>query len=439
MAGFWSTVSSTIYFPAIPTVSSYFNISSGIANLSVVAYLFFQGIVPTFSSNAADTVGRRPMILLSLLIYVAACIGLARSNAYWLLTVLRCVQAAGIGPVISISSGIAGDVCTAAERGGFVGMVGGMQLTGNAFGGLLGSGLISSYGWRGIFVFCAIGSGVTLVVISLVLPETLRQMVGNGSIKPQSVVNIPPIFVFKRLRRGWTNQIESLGPRKNLDVLAPFKILFNYQTLCVLFAPAVKFAVWSMALTSLTVLEGDGYNYTVLKVGYIYLPQGVTCLLGSLITGRLLNWSYRRSKNLHDEKYKEVPEHERPVFNSLRSRLYVCFVPSVMQFTGMIIYGWCLQFKMNISSIIISTCLISFSSSAAISTVSTVLVDMNPHHASAGVSLINLTRCWMAALCMGVLSNMTAAMGLGGTYTFWAAVGLLADTLMFYVAWYKTR
>lgn len=57
LIGFWSTISSPIYFPALPTLTSYFHTSSSIMNISVVAYLIFQGIAPTISSNLADTFG----------------------------------------------------------------------------------------------------------------------------------------------------------------------------------------------------------------------------------------------------------------------------------------------------------------------------------------------------------------------------------------------
>ena len=160
--GFWSTISSPIYFPALPTLTEYFHTTSSVMNISVVAYLVFQGIAPTVSSNLADTFGRRPVILASLIIFCASCIALSQTNVYWLLALLRCIQAAGIAPVISISSGVAGDVCTRATRGGMVGAVSGLQLVGNGIGGLVGAALITGFNtWRSIFIF------LTIEVVSL--------------------------------------------------------------------------------------------------------------------------------------------------------------------------------------------------------------------------------------------------------------------------------
>lgn len=435
--GFWSTFSSPIYFPALPTISEEFHLTSSVTDLSVVAYLVFQGIAPTFSGNFADTLGRRPVIMASMLIFIAANIAISQTNVYWLLTFLRCVQAIGIAPTIAISLGVSGDICTAADRGGFVGTVSGLQLTGNAFGGLVGAALISGFGWRGIFVFLAIGSGVTLIIISFILPETVRTIVGNGSVPAKSFLNYLPIFLLNHYKKRLTNDVSTLSPKKKLDLLAPFKILVHKETICVLFPAGIQFASWTMVLTSLTLLEGDGYNYSVLKVGFIYLPQGVTCFIGSILTGKCLDMMYRYRKNQHDLKYHDVKH--KPKFNALKARIIVSIPPIIMSFVGLVIFGWCLQFKKNISSIIISTCLVSFSSTALISICTTIIVDLHPSKGSTSASLMNLVRCLLAALGTGVLSKMTKAMGLGGCYTFWAAMGLFSDLLLLVVLILKRK
>lgn len=430
LIGFWSTLSSPIYFPALPTISEKFDISAGVTDLSVVAYLVFQGVMPTFSSTFADTFGRRPVIMASMLVYIGACVALSQTNVYWLLAVLRCVQAAGIGPVIAISSGVSGDVCTAADRGGFVGTVAGLQLTGNAFGGLVGAALIDRFTWRGIFIFLAIGSGVTLCFIAIVLPETLRLIVGNGSILPKNFINRTPIFLLDHYKARLSNDTPTLAPLKKIDLLKPFRMLVHLEIVCILLPPALKFSIWTMALTSLTLLEGDGYNYTVLQVGFIYLPQGVFCFLGSMVTGKLLNYSYKHFKNRHDKKYQDVPEDDRPKFNLLQSRVFVSIIPCILMFIGTIIYGWCLQHKQNIASIIISSSLMAYSSTSFISICTTIMVDIHPNNASTSASLMNLFRCCLAGLCTGVLSKMTSSMGLGGCYTFWGCLDLFANGLL---------
>ena len=102
----------------------------------------------------ADRLGRRPIFLACLLILALSCVGLALTptNAYWLLIVLRCLQAGGSASTIAVGetfmrlpsctssycvipgAGIIADVAARHERGGFYGvynigpMVSGLRL-----------------------------------------------------------------------------------------------------------------------------------------------------------------------------------------------------------------------------------------------------------------------------------------------------------------------
>lgn len=101
----------------------------------------FLYIAPMFWGTLADRVGRRPTFLACLLVLCLACVGLALvpTSAYWLLMLLRCIQAAGsastiaLGMCVSTSTlyidltralgaGLIGDIATPAERGGFFGI-----------------------------------------------------------------------------------------------------------------------------------------------------------------------------------------------------------------------------------------------------------------------------------------------------------------------------
>ena len=87
----------------------------------------------------SDYYGRRPVTAACLLILSLSCVGLALvpTFAYWLLMVLRCLQAAGSASTIAIGNiylfaslflfsmfvgaGVIGDISSRAERGGFFG------------------------------------------------------------------------------------------------------------------------------------------------------------------------------------------------------------------------------------------------------------------------------------------------------------------------------
>lgn len=94
-AGMFSPMSSFIFYPAITAISDGLNVSVGLINLAITTYMVISGVAPSLLGNAADTLGRRPIYILALGIYLVANIGLALQNSYPALLALRMLQSAG--------------------------------------------------------------------------------------------------------------------------------------------------------------------------------------------------------------------------------------------------------------------------------------------------------------------------------------------------------
>lgn len=99
--GFFSSLSSFIYFPAITALSESLSVTIAKINLTVTAYLALSAITPTIMGGFADSSGRRPVLLLGVAIYVAANVGLAVQRSYAALIVLRIVQSVGISGILA--------------------------------------------------------------------------------------------------------------------------------------------------------------------------------------------------------------------------------------------------------------------------------------------------------------------------------------------------
>lgn len=95
-AGWFSSLSSFIYFPAIPSIAQDLGVSVEYINITVTAYLIASGICPSVVGSAADVIGRRPVFLAALVVYISANVGLALSNSFALMFVMRMLQSAGI-------------------------------------------------------------------------------------------------------------------------------------------------------------------------------------------------------------------------------------------------------------------------------------------------------------------------------------------------------
>lgn len=95
-AGWFSTASSFIYFPAIPFLARDMDVSVQEINLTVTSYLVASGIFPTVTGSFADVYGRRVTLIVSLLVYTLVNISLALQRSFPALCVLRMFQSVAI-------------------------------------------------------------------------------------------------------------------------------------------------------------------------------------------------------------------------------------------------------------------------------------------------------------------------------------------------------
>jgi len=149
-AALFSPFTANIYFPAIPVISRDFHKNVELINLTVTMYMVMQGISPMIWGTLSDRWGRRPIMFGCLATLSLSCVGLALvpTSAYWLLMLLRCVQAAGSASTVALGAGIIADIATSAERGGFFGVFGLGPLVGPSIGPVLGGVLAQGLGWR---------------------------------------------------------------------------------------------------------------------------------------------------------------------------------------------------------------------------------------------------------------------------------------------------
>ncbi|KOG98784.1 multidrug transporter DI49_2666 [Saccharomyces eubayanus] len=453
--GFFSTVAGSIYYPVLTVIEKKFDITEELANVTIVVYFVFQGVAPSIMGGLADTFGRRPVVLWAVLTYCCACIGLACSHNYAQILALRCLQAAGISPVIAINSGIMGDITTKVERGGYVGLVSGFQVVGTAFGALIGAGLSSRWGWRAIFWFLAIGSGICLVVSALFLPETKRTLVGNGSLTPRSFLNRALILRVASVRKTLhldDPELDTLEPRARVDFLAPIKILHIREIDILLFIAGLQFSTWTTHQTALTTVLSKRYGLSVAKIGLCFLPAGISTLTSVISAGRYLNWSYRTRKVKYNkwikeqelrliEQYKgdcdkvaEVLQFDyHYTFNLVEARLHPAFVTLLFSSVGFTAFGWCISVKAPLAAVLCTSAFASLFSNCILTFSTTLIVDLFPTKASTATGCLNLFRCILSAVFIAALSRMAEKMKYGGVFTLLSALTSSSSLLLFHL------
>ena len=166
-------ISMDLYLPALPALTGDLGAATSVAQLTVTACLIGLAAGQLIAGPLSDRFGRRGILLIGIIAYIATSALCAISPTVELLIAARFVQglAGGVGIVIAQAAGR--DIYTGGALIRFYGrltVVGGFAAI---VGPLLGGVLNSFTDWRGLFVFLAlIGAGI-LVVTLLVFRETL--------------------------------------------------------------------------------------------------------------------------------------------------------------------------------------------------------------------------------------------------------------------------
>ena len=104
-AAWFSTLTSFIYYPAIHQLAQTFAVSIDQINLTITSYMAMATVAPTLLGDAADLLGRRPVYMLALSLYIGANIAIVLSNSYAALVGLRVLQALAISGKLTIQTG----------------------------------------------------------------------------------------------------------------------------------------------------------------------------------------------------------------------------------------------------------------------------------------------------------------------------------------------
>lgn len=118
ISGLFSPMSSFIYLPALDRLSDYYHTSVAKINFSVTTYMIMQGVAPMFFGDLADQIGRRPVYILTLGIYLLANMALALQSDYAALLVLRALQSTGSSGTVALGNAVMSDIATSSERSG---------------------------------------------------------------------------------------------------------------------------------------------------------------------------------------------------------------------------------------------------------------------------------------------------------------------------------
>lgn len=368
------------------------------------------------------------------------------------LLVLRCLQSTGSASTIAIGSGVIGDISTRAERGGYMGFFQAGLLVPVAIGPVIGGVLAGSLGWRSVFWFLAIYSAVFLLALVLLLPETLRSLVANGSRLPSSlVIKLPLEWYQKTTKIPYSADESAPATRKRIDLTGPFRILIRKQAIFLLIFLAVHYAVWQMSITAMSTLFSTSYGLSEKQIGLTFIANGAGSMIGTLLTGKILDLDYRRvqagitaSSTASENQEPQTRASSRASENESsfpleRARLRLLPLFSLLQSASILVFGWTINYTVHISVPIISTFVTGWTAIAAQSAIMTYFVDVFADRSAAASASLNLARCLLAAGGTSFVGPIIDGVGVGWAFTICAGVQVLSLAGAGMQLWYGGR
>ncbi|WP_295138104.1 multidrug effflux MFS transporter [uncultured Reyranella sp.] len=171
-----ATVSSqmalTIFLPSLPTIAKDLGVAYGTAQLTLSIYLFAFAFAQLAVGPLSDNLGRRPMLLASLVVFTIGSVCCAISPTVETLIASRLVQACGACGGVVLGRAIVRDSRTGPEAPRAMGYMASSMALAPALSPLLGGQLLGFFGWRSNFWFTAACGIAVLVMVWRIVGET---------------------------------------------------------------------------------------------------------------------------------------------------------------------------------------------------------------------------------------------------------------------------
>lgn len=249
-----------MFLPGLPDIRHDFQTTTSNAQLTLSMFMIGLAFGNLFAGPISDSTGRRKPLIIAMIIFTLASLGIVFVHNIWLMVALRFLQGVTGGAAAVISRAIASDMYSGNELTKFMALL--MLVNGIApvVAPTIG-GIILNYSvWRMVFVILTIFGFVMVIGSLLKVPESLTVTNRESSsglktmFKNFKILLKTPRFVLPMLIQGMT-----------------FVLLFTYIS-------ASPFIVQKI------------YGMTAIQFSWMFAGIGITLIISSQLTGYLVDF-----------------------------------------------------------------------------------------------------------------------------------------------------
>jgi DHA1 family bicyclomycin/chloramphenicol resistance-like MFS transporter len=168
-------LSMDMYLPSLPDIGRVLQVPTLQVQLTISSYLFGFAVGQILYGPVSDRLGRRPVLLAALVVYVLATVGCAIARSIDALIGLRFLQALGGAGAIVLARAVVRDLYSGPRAGRELSLMGAITGVAPIFAPVIGGGLQTFFGWRATFFLLVIIALVVGATAARLLPETLRE------------------------------------------------------------------------------------------------------------------------------------------------------------------------------------------------------------------------------------------------------------------------
>lgn len=322
------------------------------------------------------------------------------------------------------------DLVTSAERGKYMAYASLGFTLAPVLGPSLGGIFTHFLGWRSIFVFLAIFAAVLTMAIFVVMPETCRAIVDNGSIRPQ-----------RWNQSCWQYFWSSSSPQHEQHIPKPprrhgrpsmcdsCRIIRNPPNALIIFAGMLILSGYMAILISIPSLFAANYGFNSLQIGLCYLPYAAGGLVARWTVGWLADGNFRRISAragvilVHN---RQTP-HQLQLIPLERARLQLTLPLLYASVLLLALLGWLLKARVHIAVVLLLFFLLGITLTGVQNMLNMLLIDINGKRPATATATNMLFRSLAAAGVVAATLPLIQRTGVGWTATIIAGVWVIAS------------